>query len=46
MEKRIAHYTYQLRDFLGKGSYSNVYKCVDDLTQETLAIKIIEKRLM
>lgn len=46
MEKRIANYTYQYKDFLGKGSYSQVFKCKDERNQDILAIKIIEKRLM
>jgi serine/threonine protein kinase len=46
MEKKIAHYTYNLKDVLGKGSYSTVYKCINDHNNQVLAIKIIEKRLM
>ena len=46
MEKSIGNFTYSQSKYLGKGSYSTVYEGRNDITQEVVAVKIIEKRLM
>ena len=46
MEKSIAHFSYSTKNYLGKGSYSNVYEGVNNHTREKVAIKIIDKNIL
>jgi SNF-related kinase len=46
MEKNIANFTYSQQKYLGRGSYSKVYEGKNDLTQERVAVKIIDKKLL
>ena len=37
-------YRYEIKDFLGKGSFGQALKCVDHKTGEVVAIKIIRNK--
>ena len=40
--KKIQNYYFRLDDILGKGSFSTVYRGVEEQTQEVVAVKVIE----
>lgn len=42
MRKKIQNYSFLLSDRIGKGYSSTVYKGLDDLTGQQVAIKVIE----
>lgn len=42
MRKKIEHYSFSMHDKIGRGYSSTVYKGRNDLTNEIVAIKVIE----
>ena len=46
VQKLISHYAYNLNESIGKGSFSNVYKGIDQNTNQKVAIKVIDMKLM
>lgn len=42
-QKKIAYYSYNIRDKLGEGNYAQVFKGVNDETNERVAIKLIDR---
>lgn len=42
--KKVGNYTFNSQKLLGSGSYSTVYLGVNEDTQETVAIKVIDRR--
>lgn len=40
--KKIQNYYFNLNDILGKGSFSTVYRGVEEKTEEVVAVKVIE----
>ena len=43
-EKHIENYSYIVTDILGKGTFGSVYKGKNVNTNETVAIKVIDKK--
>ena len=37
-------YRFEVLDFLGKGSFGQALKCIDHVTKEIVAIKIIRSK--
>jgi hypothetical protein len=44
--KKIENYSYQINSQIGKGYSSIVYKGRNDLTNETVAIKVIDMKMI
>jgi serine/threonine protein kinase len=44
--KKIENYSYGLNDVIGKGYSSQVYKGRNDETSESVAVKVIDMRLL
>jgi serine/threonine protein kinase len=40
--KKIQNYYFNLNDILGKGSFSTVYRGIEEKTEEVVAVKVIE----
>ena len=40
--KKVQNYFVKLDDVLGKGSFSTVYRAVEEKTEEVVAVKVIE----
>lgn len=40
--KKIQNYYFNLNDILGKGSFSTVYKGIEEKSEEVVAVKVIE----
>lgn len=40
--KKVQNYYFNLNDVLGRGSFSTVYKGIEERTEEVVAVKVIE----
>lgn len=40
--KKVQNYYFNLNDVLGRGSFSTVYKGVEERTEEVVAVKVVE----
>lgn len=46
MKKKLEHFSYNLSDAIGKGYSSQVFKGRNDLTNESVAIKVINMAML